>query len=195
MKTDTPLKVDVTDELAWDPHRKVQIEVEEDWINRTGEQPAFSPGFFNPSQEIHHEQPWSAGFSSSDSFASAMRSFFAPVPFETETPALSMRINLSEKEGAYVLKADIPGVRKEDIKVRIDGKVVRIDAQVRRDRDANGDGDRVLRSERCWGQVSRSLCLAQAVDDAKVQARYVDGVLMLELPKKATAESKNVTSR
>jgi HSP20 family protein len=133
--------------------------------------------------------------SSSDSFASDLRRFFASVPFETETPALSMRIDLSEKEGAYVLKADIPGVRKEDIKVRIDGNIVRIDAQVRREREASGDCERVLRSERCWGNVSRSLCLAQAVDDAKVQARYADGVLMLELPKKATAASNNVTSQ
>jgi HSP20 family protein len=124
-----------------------------------------------------------------------MRRFFAPVPFETETPALSMRIDLIEKEAAYVLKADIPGVRKEDINVHIDGKLVRIDAQVRRDRDANGDCYRMLRSERCWGHVSRSLSLAQAVDDAAAQASYADGVLMLELPKKAMAASKDVMSQ
>jgi HSP20 family protein len=128
-----------------------------------------------------------------DSFESAMRRFFAPVAFETETPALSMRIDVSEKDDAYVVKADIPGVKKEDINVRVDGNIVQIDAEVKREKETKGNGDKVLRSERYYGNISRTFSLAQDVDDAKTQARYADGVLTLELPKKATTASRKVT--
>ncbi len=128
-----------------------------------------------------------------DSFESAMRRFFSPAVFETDTPALKMRIDVSEKDDAYQVKADIPGVKKEDIHVRIDGNVVQIDAEIKREKETKGNGDKVLRSERYWGNVSRTFSLAQDVDDSKVQAKYADGVLSLELPKKASTASKKIT--
>ncbi|MBI5907193.1 MAG: Hsp20/alpha crystallin family protein [Burkholderiales bacterium] len=127
-----------------------------------------------------------------DTFESAMRRFFAPVAFETETPALSMRIDVSEKDDAYVVKADIPGVKKEDINVRVDGNVIQIDAEVKREKETKGNGDKVLRSERYCGTISRTFSLAQDVEDGKAQAKYADGVLTLELPKKTTTASKKV---
>lgn len=127
-----------------------------------------------------------------DSFESAMRRFFSPSVLETETPALKMRIDVSEKDDAYQVKADIPGVKKEDINVRIDGNVVQIDAEINREKETKGNGDKVLRSERYWGNISRTFSLAQDVDDSKVQAKYADGVLSLELPKKASAASKKI---
>ncbi|HAL38740.1 MAG TPA: heat-shock protein Hsp20 [Polaromonas sp.] len=129
----------------------------------------------------------------SDSFDSALRRFFAPVASETDTPALKMRVDVSEKDNAYLVKADIPGVKKEDINVRIDGNIVQIDAQVNREKETKGNGDKILRSERYWGNISRTFSLAQDVDDSKVQAKYADGVLTLELPKKALPESKKIT--
>lgn len=128
-----------------------------------------------------------------DSFESAMRRFFSPAVFETETPALKMRIDVSEKDNAYQVKADIPGVKKEDINVRIDGNVVQIDAEVNREKETKGNGDKILRSERYWGTISRTFSLAQDVDDSKVQAKYADGVLSLELPKKASTANKKIT--
>lgn len=127
-----------------------------------------------------------------DSFESAMRRFFSPSVLETETPALKMRIDVSEKDDAYQVKADIPGVKKEDINVRIDGNVVQIDAEINREKETKGNGGKVLRSERYWGNISRTFSLAQDVDDSKVQAKYADGVLSLELPKKASAASKKI---
>ena len=128
----------------------------------------------------------------SDSFESALRRFFAPVAFETEAPALTMRIDFSERNDAYVVKADIPGVKKEDINVRVDGNVIQIDAEVKREKETKGNGDKVLRSERYCGTISRTFSLAQDVEDGKAQAKYADGVLTLELPKKSTAASKKV---
>ncbi|MBH1957697.1 MAG: Hsp20/alpha crystallin family protein [Burkholderiales bacterium] len=129
----------------------------------------------------------------SDSFNTALRRFFAPMTLETEVPTLKMRVDVSEKDNAYEVKADIPGVKKEDINVRIDGNVVQIDAEVNREKESKDKGGKVLRSERYWGNISRTFSLSQDVDDTKVVAKYADGVLTLELPKKASLESKKIT--
>lgn len=128
-----------------------------------------------------------------DSFETALRRFFAPIAFEADPQNLRMRADLSESDTGYLVKADIPGVKKENINVRIDGNVVQIDAEVNREKDIKGEGDKLLRSERYWGSVSRTFSLAHDIDDTKVQAKYADGVLTLELPKKNTSASKKVT--
>ena len=129
----------------------------------------------------------------SDSFETALRHFFSPALPDRENPQLKMRIDVSEEDNSYLIKADIPGVKKEDINVRVDGNIVQIDAEVKREKETKGNGDKVLRSERYYGSVSRTFSLAQDVDDAKAKAKYNDGVLTLELPKKAMASSKKVT--
>jgi HSP20 family protein len=127
-----------------------------------------------------------------DSFESALRRFFAPVPFETNIQPLQMRLDVADKDTAYVVKADLPGVKKEDINVRIDGNIIQIDAEVKQEKETRENGEKVLRSERYFGNVSRTFSLAQDVDDTKANARYADGVLTLELPKKSSSASKKV---
>lgn len=129
----------------------------------------------------------------SDTFESALRRFFSPVPLDINAQAIQMRVDVSEKKDAYVVKADLPGVKKDDINVRIDGNIVQIDAEVKQEKETRGSDDKVLRSERYYGSVSRTFSLSQDVDDAKALAKYADGVLTLELPKKATAASKKLT--
>jgi HSP20 family protein len=123
---------------------------------------------------------------------SAFRRFLSPVTFDADMPELHMKLDVSEKENAYEIKADLPGVKKEDINIRIDGNVVRIDAEMKRDKETRGNDNKVLRTERYRGSVSRSFSLAQDVDEAKSQARYADGVLTLELPKKASGTAKKL---
>ena len=84
------------------------------------------------------------------------------------------------------------GVKKEDINVRIDGNLVQIDAEVKKQKDIKEDGNKMLRSERYYGSISRSFTVSQEVDDAKAKAKYEDGVLTLELPKKETSTSKQL---
>jgi HSP20 family protein len=126
----------------------------------------------------------------SDNFESSLRRFFAPTAFEADTPVLKMRIDVTEQDNAYQVKADIPGVKKEDINVRIDGNVVQIDAEVKREKETKGSGDKVLRCERYYGTVSRTFSLADDVDEGQAQAKYADGVLTLQLPKKTTAAAR-----
>jgi HSP20 family protein len=101
------------------------------------------------------------------------------------------KVDVAEKDGAYLVSAELPGVKKEDINVNIDGAQVSIEAEVKREKEATQD-ERVLHRERVYGKVSRSFTLPQEVDEAKAEAKFKDGVLELLLPKKAAAQRKQI---
>lgn len=128
-----------------------------------------------------------------DNIESSLRRFFPPGLFDNEPAQLKMRIDVTENDKAYTVKADIPGVKKEDIDVQVDGNVVAIRAEARSEKETRGDGDRVLRSERHYGTIQRSFSLGQDIDAARVQARYADGVLTLDMPKKAQANASRIS--
>jgi len=103
-----------------------------------------------------------------------------------------MKIDVAEKDGEYKVLAEVPGVKKEDIQVDIEGDVVSISAETRAEKDVK-EGERIIHSERYFGKISRSFRLGQEVDQAKASAKYSDGVLELVLPKKTAASAKRVT--
>jgi HSP20 family protein len=116
-----------------------------------------------------------------------------PVAYEGRGEALPrMKVDVAEKNGAYTVTAELPGVKKEDIQVTIDGSAVTLAAEVKREKEVTQD-ERVLHTERSFGKVSRSFSLPQEVDEAKAEAKFRDGVLELTLPKKAAAARKQVT--
>jgi HSP20 family protein len=116
-----------------------------------------------------------------------------PVSYEGRGDVLPrVKVDVAEANGAYVVNAELPGVRKEDIQVSIDGTEVTLAAEVKREKEANKD-ERVLHSERVYGKVSRSFSLPQEIDEARAEAKFRDGVLELKLPKKAAAPRKQVT--
>ena len=82
-----------------------------------------------------------------------------------------------------MIRAELPGVRKEDINISIDGDQVAISAEVKNEKEVK-DGERVLRSERFYGKVHRAFALGQPVDDNACAAKYADGVLELSCPRK-----------
>ena len=129
----------------------------------------------------------------SDPFDSMFKRFMAPLRVQAENGSLDMRVDVSEKDGTYTVRADLPGVKKEDINVRIDGNIVQIDAEVKREKETKGEEGKVLRSERYYGSVSRAFTMAQDLDEAKAVAKFDNGVLTLELPKKSTSSSKRLT--
>lgn len=123
------------------------------------------------------------------------RGFFVrPVEFggQGEVSAPALKVDVKERENAYAIHAEVPGVKKEDIHVSIDGAVVSISAERREEKEVK-EGEQVLRSERYFGKVSRSFQLPQEVDEAQSSAKYTDGVLELVLPKKTAAQSKRLT--
>ena len=102
-----------------------------------------------------------------------------------------IKMDVKEADGMYTVKAEIPGVKKEDIHVSVEGNRISISAEVKQ-RKEEKEGERVLRSERSYGMASRSFSLADEVDQSKVQAKYTDGVLELTLPKKPGSSRKEI---
>jgi HSP20 family protein len=116
-----------------------------------------------------------------------------PVGYEgRDAAAPRMKVDVAEKNGAYLVTAEVPGVKKEDIHVSVDGAQVTLEAEVKQEREAGKD-ERVLHVERIYGKATRSFTLPQELDEAKVEAKYRDGVLELTLPKKAAAARKQIT--
>lgn len=103
-----------------------------------------------------------------------------------------IRMDVKEADGKYMIKAEIPGVNKDDIHVTIDGNRVSISAEVKKEKEEK-EGERVIRCERSYGMASRSFNLADEVDQSKVQAKYNNGVLELTLPKKPGSSRKEVS--
>jgi HSP20 family protein len=116
--------------------------------------------------------------------------FVRPMQLEGQPP-MQIRMDVKEDDNAYTVHADIPGVKKEDIQVSIDGNQVSISAEVKKQTEEK-QGERTLRSERYYGKVFRSFTLAHDVDESKAQAKYNDGVLELTLPKKAVSAAKKL---
>ncbi|OGA12425.1 MAG: heat-shock protein Hsp20 [Betaproteobacteria bacterium RIFCSPLOWO2_02_FULL_63_19] len=129
-----------------------------------------------------------------DIFDDLMKGFWVRPMAATESgeTVRRIKIDVAEKDGEYRVMAEIPGVKKDDIQVAIEGDVVSLSAETRTEKDVK-EGERVIHSERYFGKVSRSFRLGQEVDEAKATAKYTDGVLELVLPKKAAASSRRLT--
>jgi HSP20 family protein len=119
--------------------------------------------------------------------------FVRPMRFDLDMPQqMRMKIDVTKADDAYTVKADIPGVKKDDIQVSIDDNEVTISGEIKKETEEK-KGEEVLRSERYYGKVSRSFTLPHDVDEAKVVAKYADGVLKLTLPMKVQSRTKKIT--
>jgi HSP20 family protein len=122
-----------------------------------------------------------------------MRGFFVrPVNFEPAPVPAKLRVDVTENDAGYVVRAEIPGARKEDINVAIDGNQVEISAEVKNEKEVK-NGEKVLRSERYYGKVYRAFVLDHDIDETATRAKYADGVLELSLAKKASSAAKRIT--
>jgi HSP20 family protein len=138
---------------------------------------------FNPFEEL-------AGFRPLANFDDLIKGFSLRPWTEAEIEP-RIKVDVSETEAAYAVKAEIPGVKKEDIHVAIEGNQVSIEAEVKKEKEEK-KGEKVVRSERYYGKQSRSFTLATEIDSGKSEAKYSDGVLELKLPKKANGSSKEL---
>jgi len=127
-----------------------------------------------------------------DAFDDLFRGFLMrPVRMEG-MPEMQIKMDISEDDQAYTVHAELPGVKKDDINVTIDNGRVAISAEVRNGQEVK-EGNKVLRSERYYGKVSRTFSMEQDVDESAARAKYSDGVLELVLPKKAAAASRKLS--
>jgi HSP20 family protein len=119
--------------------------------------------------------------------------FLRPMRLETQgEQAMRIKMDVKEDDKSYTVHAEIPGVKKEDISISIDGNQVSISAEVRKEKEEK-QGEKVLRTERYYGRVYRAFSLGQDVDQERAQAKYDNGVLELTLPKKAATATRRLT--
>lgn len=109
--------------------------------------------------------------------------FIRPLHGEPLPSPGQIRMDVKEDGNVYTVSAEIPGVKKEDIHVTIEGGMVMVRAEVKQE-DVQTRDEKVLRSERYFGSVSRGISLPQDVDQTQAKAKYENGVLTLTLPKK-----------
>jgi len=129
-----------------------------------------------------------------DPFDDIFRGFFVrPVDFNsTQAQPPSIKMDVKEQDDNYLVHAELPGVKKEDIHVVVDGNQVSISAETKQKKEVK-EGDRILRSERYFGKVSRSFQLERDIDDSKAAAKFNDGVLELTLPKRTASPNKRLS--
>lgn len=125
-----------------------------------------------------------------DPLEDVFKGFFRPLRMET-APDVQIRMDVKEDDNAYTIHAEIPGVKKEDIQVTIDGNQVSISAETKQEKDIK-EGSKVVHSERYYGKVARRFSLVSEVDESAAEAKYNNGVLELILPKKATSSAKRL---
>jgi HSP20 family protein len=115
-----------------------------------------------------------------------------PSPERRAPEQAQFRMDVSENDREYQVLAELPGVKKQDISITINGNEVAVSAEVKHEKVVK-NGETVLRAERYYGKIQRAFTLGQEVDEATAQAKYNDGVLELTLPKKAVAAAKRLT--
>ena len=128
-----------------------------------------------------------------DPFDDLFRGFFVrPVEYNgAQSQPPSIKMDVKEQDSNYLVHAELPGVKKEDIHVVVEGNQVSISAETRQETEVK-EGDRILRSERYFGKVSRSFQLEHDIDDSKAAAKFNDGVLELTLPKRTSSPNKRL---
>ena len=102
-----------------------------------------------------------------------------------------IKVDVKESDKGYTVQAEVPGVSKEDIHVSLDGNVVTLRAEIKQ-QDSQSKDEKLLRSERYFGAVSRSFQLPQDIDPAQAKAKYDNGVLTLTLSKKLAGGSQRL---
>jgi len=113
-------------------------------------------------------------------------------PLHGDPLPAQIKVDIKENPGEYIVEAEIPGAGKDNIHVNIENNVVSIRAQISQV-DSQTKDDKVLRSERYFGEISRSFQLPVDIDQAASKARYENGVLTLNLLKKQKQVGQRMT--
>ena len=118
--------------------------------------------------------------------------FIQPLHGDAMPSPTQIKVDVKETPDGYNVEAEIPGVSKDSIQVSVEGNQVSLRAEVQQ-LDEQKEGEKVLRSERYFGSVSRSFQLPADIDSSQGRARYENGVLKLTLPKKQNGSSQQLT--
>lgn len=126
-----------------------------------------------------------------EDFGDLFEGFFRPMRVFEPTHDAIPAVDVSEDENGYVVRAELPGVKKDAIDVTLEDGVLTISAETKSESEEK-KGERVIRQERRYGKYARSLTLGTQIEEHKVKANYKDGVLELVLPKAEAVKPKRI---
>ncbi|MBQ6467226.1 MAG: Hsp20/alpha crystallin family protein [Clostridia bacterium] len=123
-------------------------------------------------------------------FEDLERGFFGyPFGFVNDKPFGGLKTDITDEGDHYLLEADLPGFDKKDINIDINGDTLTVSAQRRSRHEEKDEKDKIIRSERSYGSYTRQFDISEVNAEA-IKAKYENGVLQLELPKKENALPK-----
>ena len=127
-----------------------------------------------------------------DNFGDVFNGFFRmPLTHRSVRKARIPAVDVAETDTAYQVKAELPGIRKEDLDVTVDDGVLTIKAE-HNDNQEQTENGQLIRQERSYGKFVRSLRLGATVDEETITAEYRDGVLHITLPKAKEVQPRKV---
>lgn len=141
---------------------------------------------FNPLRRLARYEPFSADVD--DLFKGF---FLTPMSVNSMTTG-QFPVDVTEDENDYKVRAEIPGFKKDEIQVSVNGDQISITAETKKEKEEKKAGQVVLK-ECYYGKQYRAFTLPKTVDESKTSAKYEDGVLTLVLPKKSNGSSQKVT--
>ena len=109
---------------------------------------------------------------------------------ESDLTTWAPAVDIQETENELVLKADLPGIEEKDIDVRIENSTLTIRGERKFEKQVNEDN--YLRVERSYGSFSRSFSLPNTINTEAIHAEYKNGVLTVQMPKRAESKPKQV---
>ncbi len=128
-----------------------------------------------------------------DDFSGLFENFLQPMRWAEEeaSQGIAPRLDVVERDNEFVVKAEMPGMKKDDIDVSLENGVLTITAETKTETEEK-EGNRVIRQERRYGKYLRSLRLGKEIDEKQVKASYKDGILELVLPKAEEVKPKKI---
>lgn len=145
---------------------------------------------YNPNHRLGTGTTRGAGM-----FEDLFNDFFSPVVMSGKpiglNDTLSLKVDIYEKDNSIVIKAELPGIAKEDISVDIKGKLVTVGGERKQEEEINQEN--YYRRERNFGKFERTFNLPFEVNSDTVRAIFNDGILKLEIPKPEEQVAKKIT--
>ena len=117
--------------------------------------------------------------------------FFRPIRHEFEGEHLVPAMDVRETDKELLVKAEMPGIKKEDIEVSLQNGILTIRGETE-EKSEEKEGEEIIRQERRYGKYVRSMTIGSHIDESHVEANYKDGVLELRIPKTEVVEPKKI---
>lgn len=126
-----------------------------------------------------------------DVFADFFDEFFNP-DLLPSTGKLAPAVDITEEKDRYIVKADLPGMRQEDVKVELDDGILKISGERKTEREEKDEAKKYHYYERSFGSFERRFVLPRDTDADKIDAKYENGVLSVSIPKTEAKKAKEI---